>query len=239
MVYKRKRFIFQVLLVSTCFLLAAVISSGALYTQTKLKERWKQERPYPADGEAIPMHSTKKGEVKPPENGMTMQVPSTENQGEGRALKQYDGKGEKRKGMLLSNGFPFSNSKSFYTQQLLIIVSAIIIVLAIVVLYRWKRRVGKSEKEVVKMNNEQKMEEITVQQTFSLLPANKIRAAVARWERTLPQYEQRRRFETIQQWLFRIKKNRDIISIYEDVRYGYRDASSEDVEEVKKWTEEN
>ncbi|MFI8709369.1 hypothetical protein ACIGHG_20355 [Bacillus sp. NPDC077411] len=38
MIYKRKRFVFQMLLVSICLLLAVFIVSGALYTQTILKE---------------------------------------------------------------------------------------------------------------------------------------------------------------------------------------------------------
>ncbi|WP_020062518.1 hypothetical protein [Bacillus sp. 123MFChir2] len=52
--------------------------------------------------------------------------------------------------------------------------------------------------------------EVTIQQ---VLPDNKIRAAVAQWERALPQHEPHRPFETIQQWLFRLRKSKDIVSI--------------------------
>ncbi|MEH6889821.1 hypothetical protein V7024_08875 [Bacillus sp. JJ864] len=137
------------------------------------------------------------------------------------------------------NPASLTNSKSFPNQQLLLILSVMTIVLVIIVLYRLKRKRGEREEEIVKMSSEPKGEEAAIQQIFSSLPENKIRAAVAQWERTLPQYEQRRHFETIQQWLFRIRKSKDIVLIYEDVRYGQRDGSSEDIEKVKKWTEEN
>ncbi|HDR7256330.1 TPA: signal peptidase II, partial [Bacillus pacificus] len=50
------------------------------------------------------------------------------------------------------------------------------------------------------------------------LPTNTIRKTLVEWERTLPFHEQRRSYETMQQWLSRICRTRDIIPIYESVR---------------------
>lgn len=231
MIYKRKRFVIQMLLVCICLFLAMFISSGALYTQTILKELLKQERLF-TDGWEVPETPKKKEEVIPPEKGKQKQT-SNSKRGREALMEQDNSEVEKR------NPPSLTNSKSFPNQQLFLILSFMTIVIVIIVLYCLKRKRGKSEAEIVKMSSETKGEEATIQQIFSPLPTNKIRAAVAQWERTLPQYEQRRPFETIQQWLFRLRKSKDIVSIYEDVRYGHHDASSEDIEKVKKWTEEN
>jgi hypothetical protein len=74
---------------------------------------------------------------------------------------------------------------------------------------------------------------------FTFLPEEEIRVALIEWEKTLPQYEKRRPFETIQRWLFRIKRSNEIISIYEQVRYGRKIGSSEEINRLKKWTEKN
>lgn len=232
MIYKRKRFVFQILLVSICLLLAMFISSGALYTQTILKELLKQEWPL-TDGWEVPETHKKKEEMIPPEKGKRKQTLANSKKGEGTLMEQDNSEVEKRR--VVSP----ANSKSFPNQQLFLILSVMTIVIVIIVLYRLKRKRGESEAEIVKMSSEPQGEEATIQQTFSSLPENKIRAAVVQWERTLPQNEHRRAFETIQQWLFRVRKSKDIVSIYEDVRYGNRDVSSEEVEKVKKWTEEN
>lgn len=74
---------------------------------------------------------------------------------------------------------------------------------------------------------------------FTFLPEEEIRVALIEWEKTLPQYEKRRPFETIQRWLSRIKRSDEIISIYEQVRYGRKIGSSEEIHRLKKWTEKN
>ena len=43
-------------------------------------------------------------------------------------------------------------------------------------------------------------------------------------------------YETIQQWL-KICRTRDIISLYESVRYGEKTYTDLDVEEIMKWVE--
>lgn len=222
------------LLVSICFLLAMFISSGALYTQTILKEFLKQKQPYNTEEWQVPESSKKKGKMIPPEKGTRSQTISNDGKKDGwMRMQQENSDGKKR------YKAPFSDSKSFFNQQLFIIISVFTIVIVMIVFYRLKRKREESEAEIIKMSSEMEGEEATIQQVFSPLPTNNIRAAVAQWERTLPQNEHRRPFETIQQWLFRIRKSKDIVSIYEDVRYGHRDASHKDVEKVKKWTEEN
>ncbi|HGH7182138.1 signal peptidase II [Bacillus luti] len=69
------------------------------------------------------------------------------------------------------------------------------------------------------------------------LPTDTIRKTLVEWERTLPFHEQRRSYETMQQWLERICRMRDIIPLYESVRYGEKTYTDLDVEEIMKWVE--
>ncbi|OQR57101.1 hypothetical protein CDB3_09315 [Bacillus sp. CDB3] len=69
------------------------------------------------------------------------------------------------------------------------------------------------------------------------LPTDTIRKALVEWERTLPFHEQRRSYETMQQWLKRICRTRDIIPLYESVRYGEKTYTELDVEKTMKWIE--
>ncbi|WP_439876518.1 signal peptidase II [Bacillus mycoides] len=69
------------------------------------------------------------------------------------------------------------------------------------------------------------------------LPTDTIRKAIVEWERTLPFHEQRRSYETMQQWLKRICRTRDIIPLYESVRYGEKTYTELDVEKTMKWIE--
>ncbi|MGG0289703.1 signal peptidase II [Bacillus pacificus] len=71
------------------------------------------------------------------------------------------------------------------------------------------------------------------------LPTNTIRKTLVEWERTLPFHEQRRSYETMQQWLTRICRTRDIIPIYESVRYGEKTYTELDVEKTVQWIERN
>ncbi|QWI17293.1 signal peptidase II [Bacillus wiedmannii] len=69
------------------------------------------------------------------------------------------------------------------------------------------------------------------------LPTDTIRKTLVEWERTLPFHEQRRSYETMQQWLSRICRTRDIIPIYESVRYGEKTYTELDVEKTVRWIE--
>ncbi|WP_142326903.1 signal peptidase II [Bacillus cereus] len=79
--------------------------------------------------------------------------------------------------------------------------------------------------------------EKVIHQLEQPLPTDKIRKTLVEWERTLPFHEQRRPYETMQQWLKRICRTRDIISLYESVRYGEKTYTDLDVEEIMKWVE--
>ncbi len=69
------------------------------------------------------------------------------------------------------------------------------------------------------------------------LPTDKIRKNLVKWERTLPFHEQRRSYETMQQWLERICRSRDIIPLYESVRYGEKAYTELDIEKTIQWIE--
>ncbi|MDR4984186.1 hypothetical protein CN491_00785 [Bacillus cereus] len=79
--------------------------------------------------------------------------------------------------------------------------------------------------------------EKVIHQSEHPLPTDTIRKTLVEWERTLPFHEQRRSYETMQQWLKRICRTRDIIPIYESVRYGEKTYTELDVEKTMKWIE--
>ncbi|MEK4097233.1 signal peptidase II [Bacillus sp. FSL E2-0195] len=80
-------------------------------------------------------------------------------------------------------------------------------------------------------------DEKTIDQSEKSLPTDTIRKTLVEWERTLPFHEQRRSYETIQQWLKRICRTRDIIPIYESVRYGEKTYTELDVKKTMGWIE--
>lgn len=69
------------------------------------------------------------------------------------------------------------------------------------------------------------------------LPTDPIRKRLIEWERSLPFQEQRRSYETMQQWLKRICRTRDIIPLYESVRYGEKTYTELDVKKTMRWIE--
>lgn len=80
-------------------------------------------------------------------------------------------------------------------------------------------------------------DEKVINQSEKSLPADTIRKTLVEWERALPFHEQRRSYETIQQWLSRICRTRDIIPIYESVRYGEKTYTELDVKKTMRWIE--
>lgn len=80
-------------------------------------------------------------------------------------------------------------------------------------------------------------DEKIIDQSEKSLPTDTIRKTLVEWERTLPFHEQRRSYETIQQWLKRICRTRDIIPIYESVRYGEKTYTELDVKKTMGWIE--
>ncbi|MDW3036317.1 MULTISPECIES: signal peptidase II [Bacillus cereus group] len=90
-----------------------------------------------------------------------------------------------------------------------------------------------TKENMVKTENNKKV----IHQLEQPLPPDTIRKTLVEWERTLPFHEQRRSYETMQQWLKRICRTRDIIPLYESVRYGEKTYTDLDVEEIMKWVE--
>ncbi|KAA0787793.1 signal peptidase II [Bacillus wiedmannii] len=120
----------------------------------------------------------------------------------------------------------------------------IIAVVILYVLYKlMRKKVKQSEIEqdkqsITKENTDRTEKNKKVKQQFEQpLPKDTIRKTLVEWERTLPFHEQRRSYETMQQWLSRICRTRDIIPIYESVRYGEKTYKELDVEEIMKWVE--
>ncbi|PFV72416.1 hypothetical protein COL05_26175 [Bacillus sp. AFS059628] len=121
------------------------------------------------------------------------------------------------------------------------------VVIAVVILYVFyklmRKKVTKSEIEqdkqsITKENTDRTEKNKKVKQQFEQpLPKDTIRKTLVEWERTLPFHEQRRSYETMQQWLSRICRTRDIIPIYESVRYGEKTYTDLDVEKAVRWIE--
>ncbi|OJE35399.1 hypothetical protein BAQ47_22580 [Bacillus tropicus] len=121
------------------------------------------------------------------------------------------------------------------------------VIIAVVILYAFyklmRKKVKKSEIEqdkqsITKENTERTEKNKKVKhQLEQPLPPDTIRKTLVEWERTLPFHEQRRSYETMQQWLKRICRTRDIIPLYESVRYGEKTYTDLEVEEIMKWVE--
>lgn len=121
------------------------------------------------------------------------------------------------------------------------------VIIAVVILYAvyklMRKKVTKSEieqdKQSITKENTDRTEknEKVKHQLERPLPTNTIRKTLVEWERTLPFHEQRRSYETMQQWLKRISRTRNITSLYESVRYGEKTYTELDVEKIMKWIE--
>ncbi|MGN4669323.1 signal peptidase II [Bacillus cereus group sp. MYBK234-1] len=121
------------------------------------------------------------------------------------------------------------------------------VIIAVVILYAFykltRRKVTKLEIEqdkqsITKENMDRTEKNKKVKHQFEQpLLKDKIRQTLVEWERTLPFHEQRRPYETMQQWLSRICRTQDIIPIYESVRYGEKTYTELDVEKTVRWIE--
>ncbi|MES5939202.1 MULTISPECIES: signal peptidase II [unclassified Bacillus cereus group] len=119
--------------------------------------------------------------------------------------------------------------------------------IAVVILYAFyklmRKKVTKLEIEqdkqsITKENTDRTEKNKKVKQQFEQpLPKDTIRKTLVEWERALPFHEQRRSYETMQQWLSRISRTRNITSLYESVRYGEKTYTELDVEKIMKWVE--
>ncbi|MGW6191132.1 signal peptidase II [Bacillus cereus] len=120
----------------------------------------------------------------------------------------------------------------------------IIAVVSIYFLYKSiRKRLTKTEIEQEKQSETKENTERTIKnekvihQLEQPLPTDMIRKTLVEWERTLPFHEQRRSYETMQQWLKRICRTIDIIPIYESVRYGEKTYTELDIEKIMWWIE--
>ncbi|MGG0301312.1 signal peptidase II [Bacillus albus] len=121
------------------------------------------------------------------------------------------------------------------------------LIIAVVFLYAFykimRKKVTKSEieqdkKSIINENTDRTEKNKKVKHQFEQpLPKDTIRKTLVEWERTLSFHEQRRSYETMQQWLSRICRTRDIIPIYESVRYGEKTYTELDVEKTVRWIE--
>ncbi|MEC5236150.1 signal peptidase II [Bacillus mycoides] len=101
-----------------------------------------------------------------------------------------------------------------------------------------KTEIEQEKQSVTKENTVRTVkDEKVIHQLEQPLPTDMIRKTLVEWERTLPFHEQRRSYETIQQWLKRICRTRDIIPIYESVRYGEKTYTELDVKKTMRWIE--
>ncbi|MDM5194162.1 signal peptidase II [Bacillus hominis] len=127
------------------------------------------------------------------------------------------------------------------------ITIAFYVIIAVAIVYFLYKSI---RKKLTKTELEQEKQSITkentvrtvknekvIHQSEHTLPTDTIRKTLVEWERTLPFHEQRRSYETMQQWLKRICRTRDIIPIYESVRYGEKTYTELDVEKTIKWIE--
>ncbi|MFK4468040.1 signal peptidase II [Bacillus sp. RC252] len=101
-----------------------------------------------------------------------------------------------------------------------------------------KTEIEQEKQSVTKENTVRTVkDEKVIHQLEQPLPTDMIRKTLVEWERSLPFHEQRRSYETIQQWLKRICRTRDIIPIYESVRYGEKTYTELDVKKTIRWIE--
>jgi hypothetical protein len=101
-----------------------------------------------------------------------------------------------------------------------------------------KTEIEQEKQSVTKENTVRTVkDEKVIHQLEQPLPTDTIRKTLVEWERTLPFHEQRRSYETMQQWLKRICRTRDIIPIYESVRYGEKTYTELDVKNTMRWIE--
>jgi hypothetical protein len=66
-----------------------------------------------------------------------------------------------------------------------------------------------------------------------------IRLALIQWERSLPVYRRRAHSETVQQWFNRLGCSPEIIPIYEEIRYGKKEARHEAEQLMKAWIDKH
>ncbi|WIG34610.1 signal peptidase II [Bacillus toyonensis] len=210
---------------------AITLSQGVVHVQGIVKERFfsekKSEKNYKEtiNYENIEEYGTPIEDKKVGDKGIRTTT--------GKKMKEFERKS--------SWGAIFSVLSNSWITVAFYVVIAVIIIYFLYKLVRKKLTKSEieQEKQTVTKENTVRTEknEKVRHQLEHPLPTDKIRKTLVEWERTLPFHEQRRSYETMQQWLKRICRTRDIISLYESVRYGEKTYTDLDVEEIMKWIE--
>ncbi|OOZ80686.1 hypothetical protein BHL35_12305 [Bacillus cereus] len=210
---------------------AITLSQGVVYVQNIVKERF---------------FSEKKSEKNYKE---TINYGDTEDYGTLLEEKKVRDNGERTTTGKKFKGFEKESSWghifSILSNSWISIVFYVVIA-GIIIYFLYKsvrKKVTKSEIEqdkqsITKENTDRTEKNKKVMHQFEQpLPKDTIRKTLVEWERTLPFHEQRRSYETMQQWLSRICRTRDIIPIYESVRYGEKTYTELEVEKTVQWIE--
>ncbi|AOY16413.1 hypothetical protein BGI23_14645 [Bacillus sp. ABP14] len=210
---------------------AITLSQGVVYVQNIVKERF---------------FSEKKSEKNYKE---TINYGDTEDYGTPLEEKKVGDNGERTTTGKKFKGFEKESSWghifSILSNSWISIVFYVVIA-GIIIYFLYKsvrKKVTKSEiqqdkQSITKENTDRTEKNEKVKHQFEQpLPKDTIRKTLVEWERTLPFHEQRRSYETMQQWLSRICRTRDIIPIYESVRYGEKTYTELDVEKTVQWIE--
>ncbi|MED3126442.1 hypothetical protein [Bacillus wiedmannii] len=210
---------------------AITLSQGVVYVQDIVKERFfsekKPEKIYKEtiDTEKVEDYGTPLEEEKVGDNGKRTTT--------GKKFKGFEKKS--------SWGDIFSVLSNAWISVVFYVIIAVVILYAFYKLMRkkvMKSEIEQDKKSITKENTDRTEKNKKVKHQFEQpLPKDTIRKTLVEWERALPFHEQRRSYETMQQWLTRICRTRDIIPIYESVRYGEKTYTELDIEETVRWTE--
>ncbi|MEI2316881.1 hypothetical protein [Bacillus paramobilis] len=210
---------------------AITFSQGVVYVQDIVKERFfsekKREKIYKEtiDAEKVEDYGTPLEEGEMGDYG--------ERTTTGKKFKGFEKKS--------SWGDIFSVLSNSWISVVFYVIIAVVILYAVYKLMRKKVTKSEIEQDKQSITNENtdrtEMNKQVKQQFEQPLPKDTIRKTLVEWERTLPFHEQRRSNETMQQWLRRICRTRDIIPIYESVRYGEKTYTELDVEKTVRWKE--
>ncbi|PGZ06984.1 hypothetical protein COE30_19540 [Bacillus cereus] len=210
---------------------AITLSQGVVHVQDIVKERFFSEK------KSKEIYK----ETINPENIEDYGTPIEDKKVGDKGIRTTTGKKIKN----FEKGSSWGNVFSVLSNSWITVAFYVVIAVAIIYfLYKTvRKKLTKSEieqeKQSVTKENRVRTEknEKVMHQSEQPLPTDTIRKTLVEWERTLPFHEQRRSYETMQQWLKRICRTRDIIPIYESVRYGDKTYTELDVEKTMKWIE--
>jgi cytoskeletal protein RodZ len=210
---------------------AITLSQGVVYVQGIVKERFFSEKKYGK----IHEETINYGNIE--EYG----TPIEDKKVKDKVIRTTTGKKMKDFEKKSSWGAIFSVlSNSWITVAFYVVIAVVIIYF----LYKSVRKkltkseIEQEEQSVTKENMVRTVKnEKVIHHSEQPLPTDTIRKTLVEWEGTLPFHEQRRSYETMHQWLRRICRTRDIIPLYESVRYGGKAYTELDVEKIMRWIE--